>query len=74
MRMIATPTDAPTVKEIDALLSGATPQFSMQLKARLRAMIAELPASDTVRKYGEVQMRMLDRLATGTSRGSSVGH
>lgn len=65
-----TPT-SPSIKEIDALLSGATPQFSQQLKARLYALVSELPADDPVRRYGEVQMQMLDRLARGTTRSTS---
>lgn len=58
-----------SIKQIDALLSGATPQFAMQLKARVHAMVSELPESHEVRAYGEKQMRMLDRLALGTTRG-----
>ncbi len=58
-----------TIKEIDALLSGATPQFSMQLKARVWGMIEDLPADSEVRMYGLRQMQMLDRLALGTTRG-----
>lgn len=70
----------PSIKAIDALLSGATPQFSMQLKARLHALVQDLPANDEVRRYGEMQMRMLDRLAMGTTRAQRgpgeppVGH
>lgn len=60
---------SPTIAEIDELLSGATPQFSMQLKARLHAMIIKLEENEPARKYGEQQMEMLDKLALGTTRG-----
>lgn len=61
----------PTVRieDVDALLSGATPQFSMQIKARLHALIEGLPEDDEARRYGEQQMVLLDRLALGTTRG-----
>ena len=58
-----------SIKQIDALLSGATPQFAMQLKARVFDIVEHLPKEDDVRTYGETQMRMLDRLAMGTTRG-----
>lgn len=61
----------PKIAEIDALLSGATPQFSMQLKVRLHVLIDGLPDGDVARAYGEEQMRMLDRLALGTSRSDA---
>lgn len=57
-----------TIKQVDSLLSGATPQFSMQLKARLWALIEQLPADHEARRYGEAQMQLLDRLAMGTTR------
>lgn len=59
-----------TVEDIDALVSGATPQFSMQIKARLHALIAPLPVESAVRAYGEQQMLLLDAMATGTTRGT----
>jgi hypothetical protein len=58
-----------TIEDVDALLSGATPQFSMQIKSRLHALVADLPADDEVRRYGEQQMELLDHLALGTTRG-----
>lgn len=58
-----------TMKQVEALMSGATPQFSMQLKARLWALIRALPEGDEVREYGEQQMQLLDHLALGTTRG-----
>lgn len=66
-------TDAPNrpigIEDIDALLSGATPQFAMQLKARLHALIGALPADSEVREYGERQLDLLDHLALGSTRG-----
>lgn len=58
-----------TVHDIDTLVSGATPQFSQQLLERVKAAVAHLPEDDEVRRYGELQMQVLERIATGTTRG-----
>lgn len=58
-----------TIRDIDQLVSGATPQFSQQIAERVKARIADLPAGSDVREYGELQLVVLDRIATGTTRG-----
>ncbi len=58
-----------TVHDIDALVSGATPQFSLQILERVKALIAPLAQDDAVRAYGEQQLEVLDRMATATTRG-----
>jgi len=63
------PTHGVTVYDIDALTTGATPQFSLQILERVKALIAPLPEGDEVRAYGELQLRVLERIATGTTRG-----
>lgn len=62
---------APQVSEadVDALVTGATPQFALQIAERLRALIAPLQVGDAVRHYGELQLTVLDRIALGTTRG-----
>jgi hypothetical protein len=64
---------AVTTDDIDALVGPATPHFAYQLRARVRELIQGLPADDPVRRYGEEQMAMLDRLghASSTARDSS---
>jgi hypothetical protein len=58
-----------TVHDIDTLVSGATPQFSQQILERVKALVAPLPEGDEVRAYGELQLVVLERMATGTTRG-----
>jgi hypothetical protein len=58
-----------TVYDIDTLVSGATPQFSQQILERVKALIAPLPEGDEVRAYGELQLVVLKRMATSTTRG-----
>ena len=57
----------PTIADIDTLLAGATPHFAYQLRARLNAMIADLPNDHPVRQYGAERAEMLDRLGHATS-------
>ena len=52
----------PTTEDIDFLVGPATPHFAYQLRARVAELIADLPADHPVRRYGEQQMELLDRL------------
>jgi len=57
----------PTVDDIDALVGPATPHFAYQLRARVGELIADLPADHPVRRHGEKQMELLDRLGHASS-------
>ncbi len=65
--------EEPTIDDIDALVGPATPQFAYQLRARVRELIAELPEDDPVRRYGEQQMELLDRLGLASTKASNSG-
>ncbi|HET8607243.1 MAG TPA: hypothetical protein VFL66_09470 [Gaiellaceae bacterium] len=58
----------PSKDDIDALVGPATPHFAYQLRARVRELIAELPADDEIRRYGEEQMELLDRLGHASTK------
>jgi hypothetical protein len=58
----------PTIDDIDALVGPATPHFAYQLRARVRELIEELPPDHPVRRHGEEQMELLDRLGHASSR------
>ena len=58
----------PTKDDIDALVGPATPHFAYQLRARVRQLIADLPEDDPVRRYGEEQIELLDRLGYASSK------
>jgi hypothetical protein len=58
----------PTKDDVDALVGPATPHFAYQLRARVKNLIAELPPGHPVRKYGEEQMALLDRLGHASSK------
>jgi hypothetical protein len=58
----------PTKDDIDALVGPATPHFAFQLRARVRALIRDLPEGHPVRLYGEEQLELLERLGFATSK------
>jgi hypothetical protein len=58
----------PTLEEIDALVGPATPHFALQIRARVRELIAGLPDDDPVRRYGDGQLELLDRLALASTK------
>jgi hypothetical protein len=63
----------PTVADIDALVGPATPHFAYQLRARIRELVQELPEDHAVRRYGEEQMELLDRLGYASSKAHDGG-
>jgi hypothetical protein len=58
----------PTVEAIDELVAPATPQFAMQLRARIEELIQDLPEDDPVWRYGDEKMDLLERLAFASSK------
>jgi hypothetical protein len=62
-----------TRDDIDALVGPATPHFAYQIRARVRQLIDDLPADDPVRRYGEEQMDLLDRLGYASSKAEEGG-
>ena len=65
--------DGPTIDDIDALVGPATPHFAFQLRARVRELIEDLPEDDPVRRYGEEQMELLERLGYASSKAEEGG-
>ena len=65
------PMSEPTVDDIDALVGPATPQFAFQIRARVREAIDALPDDDPVRRYGEQQMELLDRLGYASTKAEN---
>jgi hypothetical protein len=61
----------PTVDDIRALAGPSTPHFALQIRNRVRRLIAGLPEGDPVRVEGERQIARLESLAqhSGDPRG-----
>jgi hypothetical protein len=58
----------PTMDDIDALVGPATPHFAFQLRARVRALVQDLPEDHPVRRYGEEKIELLERLGYASSK------
>jgi hypothetical protein len=60
-----------TVEDIRSLAGPATPHFALQIRNRIRRLIAGLPADDPVRRAGEREAERLTELASfsGEPRG-----
>jgi hypothetical protein len=61
----------PTTDDIDALVGPATPHFAFQIRARVRELIADLPAEHPARVYGEQQVELLDRLGHASTKAEN---
>jgi hypothetical protein len=60
----------PTLEDVRQLMGASTPHFALQLRNRIRHLIADLPADDQARIEGEREIARLDQLAfDGEHRG-----
>ena len=60
----------PTTADVDELVGPATPHFAMQIRARVRALVRDLPEDHPVRRYGEERIELLERLAFASSKAA----
>ncbi len=58
----------PTVDDVDELVGPATPHFAMQIRARVRDLVRDLPVDHPVRRYADEKIALLERLAFATSK------
>jgi len=59
-----------TVDDVRQLMGSSTPHFSLQLRNRIRTLIAGLPADHPARALGEQEIARLERLGfSGEVRG-----
>ena len=63
----------PSIRDIDALVGPATPHFALQIRARVRELIQDLPNDHSARRYGEERMRLLEDLAFASSKAEQGG-
>jgi hypothetical protein len=59
-----------TVDDVRALAGAATPHFSLQVRNRLKRLVAPLAADDPARLLAEVEIAKLEKLAVEGERGS----
>jgi hypothetical protein len=61
---------AVTVDDVRQLMGASTPHFALQLRARIRMLIRDLPADDPARVEGDREIARLHQLAfAGEIRG-----
>jgi hypothetical protein len=61
-----------TVEDVRQLMGASTPHFALQLRNRISALIAELPADHPARLEGEREIARLERLGfDGETRGEA---
>ena len=59
-----------TVDDVRQLMGASTPHFALQIRNRIRKLIAPLPPEDPARLEGEREIARLERIAfTGEVRG-----
>jgi hypothetical protein len=53
----------PTVEDVEQLMGASTPHFALQIRNRIRNLIAGLPPDHPARVLGEREIARLDTLA-----------
>lgn len=68
------PSHEVTVEDIRALTGAATPHFALQVRNRIRRLIAPLPEDHPARAEGERAIAQLEELAnhSGEPRGPQI--
>jgi hypothetical protein len=62
----------PTVEDVRQLTGASTPHFALQLRNRIRNLIAGLPEDHPARREGEREIARLDRIALGSERRGPI--
>jgi hypothetical protein len=62
----------PTVEDVQQLMGASTPHFALQIRNRIKTLIAGLPADHPARILGEREIARLNRLARDGEERSEV--
>ena len=62
----------PTVEDVQQLSGASTPHFALQIRNRIRHLIAALPAGHPARVLGEREIERLTRLASDGEERSEL--
>jgi hypothetical protein len=62
----------PTIEDVRQLMGASTPHFALQIRNRIRTLIAGLPADHAVRREGEREIARLDQLALGSEKRGPI--
>jgi hypothetical protein len=61
-----------TVEDVRQLMGASTPHFALQLRNRIRNLIADLPPDHPARVEGEREIERLDQIALGSERRGPI--
>jgi hypothetical protein len=62
----------PTVEDVRQLMGASTPHFALQLRNRIRTLIARLPEGHPARIEGEREIARLEGIALGAERRGPI--
>jgi hypothetical protein len=62
----------PTVEDVRQLMGASTPHFALQIRNRIRNLVAGLPEDHPARVEGEREIARLERLAHGSERRGPI--
>ena len=62
----------PTVEDVRQLMGASTPHFALQIRNRIRTLIAGLPEGHPARVEGEREIARLEELALGSERRGPI--
>jgi hypothetical protein len=62
----------PTVEDVQQLMGASTPHFALQIRNRIKALIAPLAPEHPARQLGEKEIARLDQLARDGEERSDV--
>jgi len=63
----------PTVEDVRQLMGASAPHFALQIRNRIRTLIAGLPDGHPARVEGEREIARLETLAYGSERRGAQG-
>ena len=62
----------PTVEDVRQLMGASTPHFALQIRNRIRTLVAGLPEGHPARVEGEREIARLEEIALGSERRGPI--
>jgi hypothetical protein len=62
----------PTVEDVRQLMGASTPHFALQIRNRIRNLVAGLPPDHPARLEGEREIARLEQIALGSERRGPI--
>jgi hypothetical protein len=62
----------PTIEDVRQLMGASTPHFALQIRNRIRNLVAALPEDHPARVEGEREIARLETLALGSERRGPI--